>query len=131
MKTGLNGTWTIRRSRTIKTKGDETMNHVFVNSQGVILLNGQTANIDLEYDEEKDVFIVTADCDGWAYDYAEFVKKNYPEDDPTETIDDAINDCKEISGRYYTLKEINEKLNRYCDDYYDFTWEYEDGTPVE
>lgn len=109
------------------------IDYIYVDSQEVVLANGQTANVELEYDEAIDQFVVTADCENWADDYMEFMKKYYPEDDPTPTIDEAREDCKQITGRYDTLREVNERLEKYCNpgDWYDFTWEYEDGTPVE
>lgn len=108
--------------------------YMYVDGQSVILLDGQAANIDLEYDETTDTFYVTADCDNWVSDYMDLMEKYYPEEDPlTETVENAINDCKKISGRYFTLKEINEVLEKYCEysSYYDFEWYYTDGTPVE
>lgn len=108
---------------------------VCIDSQGVLLLNGQAANVELEYDEVRDVFVVTADCEDWADDYRRFTAEYYPEDKDAaeETIKDAEADCKEISGTYFTLREINNRLDRLCNpgDWYEFTWEYEDGTEVE
>lgn len=106
-----------------------------IDTQGVLLLNGQSANVEVDYDDARDIFIVTADCDNWADDCRRFVAEYYPEDVTAaeETIKDAEDDCKAISGKYFTLREINNTLERYCNpgDWYDFTWEYDDGTPVE
>ena len=106
---------------------------IFVDTQGVLLLNGQSANVDLEYDEKTDMFIVTADCSSWAEDYREFVRQHYPKDDPEPTITDAEGDCRKISGEYCTLREVNQQLEECCNpgDWYEFTWEYTDGSPVE
>ena len=108
-------------------------NYIYVDSQAVVLLGGQEADIDLEYDERTDRFVVTAECDRWAYDYVEFNKEYYPLFDPKPTIEDAVDDCNMISGKYFALAEVNQVLKKYCNpgDWYEFTWEYEDGTPVE
>lgn len=108
--------------------------YIYVDSQGVVLANGQTANVELEYDEATDRFVVTADCENWINDYIYFNKEYYPEETiDEELINDGRDACKFISGKYFTLKEINERLERFCNpgDWYEFTWEYEDGTPVE
>lgn len=109
-------------------------NLIYVDSQGVVLLDGQGADIDLEYDESTDQFVVTADCERWADDYLSFMKQYYPTEKPNlEMIEEARSDCKKISGRYSTLREVNRVMERYCNpgDWYEFSWEYEDGTPVE
>ena len=109
---------------------------VFVDSQSVILLDGQTIAVELEYDENTDKFIVTADCGNFADDLRELHDKYYADegiDTIEQIIKDAENVCNKLSGSYYTLKEINYKLEKYCErgEWYDFTWEYDDGTPVE
>ena len=108
-------------------------NYIYVDSQTVVLLNGQEADVELEYNEDTDQFVVTADCSRWADDYAEFVRKYYPQDDSKPTIKEAVDDCSRISGKYSTLREINQRLEKYCNPghRYEFRWEYEDGSPVE
>lgn len=108
-------------------------NNIFIDSQGVILLDGQEANISLEYNEAEDRFYVEADCENWADNLIDFCREYYPEDDPMPTVESGRDDCKEISGTYWTLREINQVLERYCErgSWYEFRWEYEDGTPVE
>ena len=106
----------------------------YVDSQGVTLLSGVAANIELEYDEDMDRFKVTADCDNWELTYRDFMRERYPNDPVDEDlIADAKADCGKISGWYWTLKEINQQLEAYCNpgEWYEFTWEYDDGTPVE
>lgn len=107
---------------------------VFVDSQTVTLLDGQEADIDLEYDPERDMFVVEADCERWVDNYEDFMKKYYPNEKMNqEIIDEAREDCAEITGRYDTLAGINNVLKQNCEysSYYDFSWEYEDGSPVE
>ena len=105
----------------------------YVDSQGVVLENGGEASVELDYDETADKFIVTADCDSYIYRYKDFVEENYPDTDPEEHIRECEELCGKISGIYTTLWSINSELKRYCNptDYYNFTWEYDDGTPVE
>ena len=111
-------------------------NMVYVGGQGVILLDGQGVDIELEYNPDTDMFVVTADCDNFADDLRRLHDEYYADED-TDTIEQMIEDgeyvCKKISGSYFTLREINCKLEEYCEhgSWYDFTWEYEDGTPVE
>lgn len=107
---------------------------IYVDGQEVVLLNGQTAYIDLEYNEDADQFVVAADCENWASDYLDFMKQYYPTEKPNmEMIEEARSDCQKISGKYATLKEVNRVMEKYCNpgDWYEFTWEYEDGSPVE
>lgn len=106
-------------------------NNIFVDEQGVILLDGQTANVELDYNPDTDQFVVIADCENWAESYRDFVNEYYPDDDPESTIKDAEDDCKAISGSYNTLGEVNDILRDYCDDWYEFILEYEDDKPVE
>ena len=96
-------------------------------------LDGGTANVDLNYDEGTDFFFVEADCDCWADEYTDFVKKYYPEEDPSGRIEEVRKACEKISGKYKTLKEINAVLKDNCkkDGWYEFKWKYSDGTPVE
>ena len=107
---------------------------VYVDSQAAILLDGQEIDIDLEYDPERDLFLVEASCERWISDFVDFNDQYYP-DDPLneELIEEVREDCARITGWYETLREINEKIERICEQgsYYNFTWEYEDGTPVE
>lgn len=107
---------------------------VFVDGQSVTLLNGQGADIDLEYDPERDMFVVEADCERWAGDYEDFMRQYYPNEKMNhDMIDEAREDCAKITGRYDTLAGINNVLKQNCEygSYYDFSWEYEDGSPVE
>ena len=108
-------------------------NNYIVDSQSVILLDGQTANIDLEYNPDLDAFEVTADCSNWADDFRELNERYYPEEDYEYYIKEAEMDCGKITGRYFTLREINSMLSDLCEQgsWYEFTWEYDDGTPVE
>lgn len=108
-------------------------NLIYVDSQSVVLLDGQRADIDLEYDENKDIFVVTADAEDWIDDMKRFASENHNDDDLSSLYDEARRDCKKISGKYFTLKEINQVLERYCNDrdWYEFSWQYEDGTEVE
>ena len=103
---------------------------IYVDGQSVILLDGPTANIDLEYNENTDEFEVTADCSNWEDDF-----RNCGGDDENDEtiIEEARDCCKMISGKYGTLREINRILDKYCEhgSWYEFTWEYDDGTPVE
>lgn len=110
-------------------------NMTYVGSQSVVFLSGYEADVELEYDASRDMFAVTADCDAWADRYRDFIEEYYPENvgRVEEAIKDAESDCREISGFYFTLREINRKLEQLCNkgDWFEFTWEYEDGTPVE
>ena len=107
---------------------------IYVDSQGVVLHNGGEAHIELEYDDETDRFIATANCDFFADLYRDFMAKEYPKDNPEKYIKECEDICNEISGNtYITLRHINYVLSENCNpsDYYEFTWEYDDGTPVE
>ena len=108
-------------------------NNYIIDSQSVILLDGQTANIDLEYNPDIDMFEVVADCSNWADDFIKLMNKCYPDEEFNYYIEEAKMDCSKISGKYYTLKEINSRLEELCEQgsWYEFTWEYDDGTPVE
>ena len=108
--------------------------NTYIDSQSVILLGGQSADLVLEYDDWRDQFELTADCFNWEDNYRDFVKNYYPNDKvDEELIKDGQLDCEYIGGWYDTLKEINQKLEEYCEhgSWYEFTWGYEDGTPVE
>ena len=105
-------------------------NIIYVDSQAVILLDGATADVNLEYNENTEMFEVTVDCENWADD----IERLYDEDDENkEWIHNFKDECKEMSGKYETLKEINKMLEEHCEhgSWYEFTWEYDDGTPVE
>ena len=107
---------------------------VYVDSQAATLLDGQEVDISLEYDPERDLFLVEADCERWIGDFTDFHEKYYPDEPLNEELfEEAKGDCAKITGWYETLREINEKIERICEQgsYYDFTWEYTDGTPVE
>lgn len=116
-------------------KGDLNMYYpIYVDGQAVTLLGGQEADIDLEYDERTDEFVLTADCERWIGDFEDFHNRYSPNEPiDNELFDEARADCSRITGRYSTLREINRKLEDYCNpgDWYEFTWEYDDGTPVE
>ena len=105
----------------------------YVDSQGVVLQNGIEAHIELEYDETTDMFVVTADPESCIDRFEDFRKKNYPNDDYSENYAEAREYCKKITGTYPTLRMVNYQLKEHCNptDWYEFTWEYEDGTPVE
>lgn len=108
-------------------------NNYIIDSQSVILLDGQIANIDLEYNPDTNIFEVTADCSNWSYDFREFNEEYYPGEDYGYYIKEAEMDCGKITGKYFTLREINSRLEELCEQgsWYEFTWEYDDGTPVE
>lgn len=106
---------------------------IYVDSQGVVLMNGIEASVELEWDEETDTFVVRADSEMYIDNLKDFHKENYPDDDWSEMYKEARGYCKNISGIYPTLQSVNLNLENYCspNDYYNFTWEYDDGTLVE
>lgn len=109
-------------------------NWMYVDGQAVVLKGGQEANISLEWDEDSDIFRIVSDCDNWEDNYRDFMRDYYPNDEVDETlIKEAHDDCRKMSGEYFTLWEINRVFEMYCNegDWYEFYWEYDDGTPVE
>ena len=60
----------------------ETKDLIYVDGQSVVLMDGQTACVDLEYNENTDQFIITADCENWADDYLDFMRQYYPNETP-------------------------------------------------
>lgn len=107
---------------------------IFVDSQSVVLNNGVTVSIDLKYNENTDLFEVTADCSGWANDFEHFCKIDEDwNSDSQAIIANTEEMCKEISGKYETLGEINKSLHDNCNlgDWYEFAWEHNDRTSVK
>lgn len=95
--------------------------------------NGSEANIDLYWDPDKDRFEVEADGYRWQCDYRDFIEEHYPNVNANELIEENVEYCNRLSGKYYLLRDINYQMERWCcdGDWDPFVWEYEDGTRVE
>ena len=76
----------------------------YLDSQSAILLDGPSIWIELEYDDETDMFFVTADADDWINDCTLCTD----DESDREIINYAKEACHKISGRYLTLRSLGE-----------------------
>ncbi len=115
------------------------MNLAYMYCQSVTLLHGQAADVLVEYNENKNKFIVTATSESWIDNIESFINENDDCDDflckiyninnMSDFFKEAREVCTKISGEYFTLREINQTLEKYCEDggWDKFSWRYKDG----
>lgn len=92
---------------------------VFVDSQIAKLREGLNALINVDFDTDQ--FIVTAACEYWVDKYIEARKDSFPEEIPDMKLVDHTRDiCNKICGKYTSLEEINQMMEKY---FVPGTWE--------
>ena len=83
------------------------------------LREGLNAVINVDYDTDQ--FIVTAACEYWVDKYLEARKDSFPEEIPDmELVDHTRDICNKICGKYTSLEEINQMMEKY---FVPGTWE--------
>ena len=99
-------------------------NLIYVDGQSVTLLNGENAYIEVKYDKNKKLFIVTADCESWANSFLSYMEGLYTYEAIMGIIREARDVCKYISGEYSTLAELNQIMENCCipEDWHEVSW---------